>query len=141
VTLIEAIEASTLAEHLRQSRWTYPLVNAGHIAGIGMLFGAVVPMAVTTLRGGADARSLVHTLRPFAVAGLTLAIVCGSLLFTAQASDYVENRWFLGKMALIGLAVTNAMLHLKRNLTAGAALASVVLWGGALIAGRMIGFS
>jgi hypothetical protein len=142
VTLIEVIEATALAEHLRQSRWTYPLVNAGHIAGIALLFGAVVPMAVTSMQKSPTAPALIHTLRPFAMAGLIMAVVCGALLFIAQASDYVASRWFQAKLALIALALTNAAWHLRRDrLPALAALASLLLWAAALVSGRMIGFS
>jgi putative intracellular protease/amidase len=142
VTLVEALEASALAEHLRRSRWTYPLVNAGHVAGIALLVGAVVPMAVTSLRNRRAGRALIRALRPFAVAGLVLAVVCGGLLFIAQAGDYVANPWFQAKLALIALALANAAWHLRRGeLSAPAALASILLWSGALVAGRMIGFS
>jgi hypothetical protein len=142
VTLVEAIEASALAEHLRQSRWTYPLVNAGHIAGIGMLFGAVVPMAATSLRQSQTAPALIRALRPFALAGLVLATACGVLLFIAQAGDYVVNAWFQAKLALVALAVANAAWHLRGDrLPASAALASLFLWAAALVSGRMIGFS
>jgi hypothetical protein len=142
VTLIEAVEASALAEHLRQSRWTYPLVSAGHIAGIAMLFGSVVPMALQSLRRTSPAPNLVQALRPFAAFGLTLAVVCGALLFIAQASDYLANGWFRAKLALIVLAVANAAWHLRAQaIPAHAALASLVLWAAALISGRMIAFS
>jgi hypothetical protein len=142
VTLIEAVEASVLAEHLRQSRWTYPLVNAGHIAGIGMLFGTVVPMSVVSLLGSPPAPVLVRALRPFATAGVLLAVVCGGLLFIAQAGEYVANGWFRAKLALIALALANAVWHLRSTvLPAPAALASLVLWTAALVSGRMIGFS
>lgn len=142
MTLIETLEASTLAEHLRRSRWTYPLVNAGHVAGIAMLFGAVVPMAVVSLRDARAGSALIRTLRPFAVAGLILAALCGGLLFIAQAGDYVGNGWFQTKLLLIALALVNAGWHLRdRELSALAGLASILLWSGALIAGRMIGYS
>jgi hypothetical protein len=138
--VIEAIEATWLAEHLRRSRWTYPLVNAGHIAGIALLFGAVVPMAVDSLRPGPQI--LRQRLRPYAVAGLVIAVVCGALLFIAQAGEYLQNRWFLAKLALIALALANAALHLRAEpLPARAALASILLWAAALFAGRMIAFA
>lgn len=140
--MIEALEASALAEHMRQSRWTYPLVNAGHIAGIALLFGSVVPMSIEVLRRGEGAGALRHRLRPYAIAGLVLAVTCGALLFIAQASEYLENRWFLAKLALITLALVNAAWHLRaRTLQAPAALASILLWAAALVAGRMIAFA
>ena len=67
----EAIEASGLSVHLRGSRWTYPLVNAGHVAGIALLVGAVLPMdlRVLGLVNGPAPRRIVRFLRPFAIAG------------------------------------------------------------------------
>jgi hypothetical protein len=138
--VIDWLEASALAEYLRRSRWTYPLVNAGHITGIALLFGAVVPMAVESFRPGSHA--LRHRLRPYAIAGFALAVICGALLFIAQASDYLQNRWFLAKLALIALAMANAALHLRAEpLPARAAVASILLWAAALVAGRMIAFA
>jgi hypothetical protein len=140
--VIEALEASALAEHLRRSRWTYPLVNAGHVAGIALLFGAVVPMAVESLRHGSGAGALRQGLRPYAIAGLVLAVTCGALLFIAQAGEYLQNRWFLAKLALIALALANAALHLRATpLPAHAALTSILLWAAVLVAGRMIAFA
>jgi hypothetical protein len=142
VTLIEAVEASQLAEYLRQSRWTYPLVNAGHIAGIALLFGAVVPMSILSLRRASPASALTRALRPFATAGLVVAVVCGGLLFVTQAGEYVANGWFRTKLALIALALANAAWHLRAEIVpAPAAVASLVLWTAALVSGRMIGFS
>jgi hypothetical protein len=140
--VIEALEASALAEHLRRSRWTYPLVSAGHIAGIALLFGAAVPMAVESLRRGSAAQAICQRLRPFAMAGLAIAVICGALLFIAQASDYLQNRWFLAKLALVALALANAALHVRAApLGAPAAFASILLWAAALVAGRMIAFA
>ena len=133
--LAEALEATALAQHLKVSRWTYPLVNAGHILGIALLVGAVVPMDVAVLRG----RSGTLWLRGWAAAGLALAAGCGALLFATQATDYLESPWFLGKMAVLALALANAALHLRR-VTPAAALASLLLWPAALVLGRMIGF-
>jgi hypothetical protein len=142
VTLVETLDASALADHLRRSRWTYPLVSAGHIAGIALLFGAVVPMAITSLRNPRSGKTLIRALRPFAAAGLVLALACGALLFIAQAGDYAGNLWFQVKLGLILLALANAAWHLRTDtLSAPAALASILLWSAALVAGRMIGFS
>jgi hypothetical protein len=136
--VIEALEATWLAEHLRRSRWTYPLVNAGHILGIAILLGTVVPMQVQRLRGG---QPRVRLLRPYAMAGLTLAVTCGALLFMAQAGEYLGNPWFQAKMALLAVALAHAAWHLRTEvIPVRAAVASLVLWLMVLVAGRMIAF-
>lgn len=137
IWLTEALEATTLAQHLKLSRWTYPLVNAGHILGLALLVGAVVPMDVQILRGrGAATR----VLRGWAVVGLMIAVTCGVLLFITQAGDYVLNGWFRTKMALLAVALLNAALHLRAVSRSGAAL-SLLLWPAILLCGRMIGYS
>jgi hypothetical protein len=139
-SVIDLLQGSALAQHLRASRWTYPLVNSGHLLGIALLVGAVVPMDLRALNlvRGPDLTSL----RRFAVAGLLLAMVCGALLFIASADDYLQSGWFQAKMSLLALAVANALWHLRtRPLPARAALLSLILWPAILLAGRMIGYS
>ncbi len=91
--LAAALEARALAQFLKTSRWVYPLVNAGHILGIALLIGSVVPMDLRLLglrhRPGLD--ETVRLLRPVAVAGLVLAAACGVLLFITQAGDYCRT--------------------------------------------------
>ncbi len=138
-----ALEATALAQFLKASRWTYPLVNAGHILGIALLVGAVVPMDVAVLRGRAVAA--VGLLRPWAVAGFVLAVLCGALLFITQATDYVQSAWFLAKMGVLALAVLNAVVHLRLDRfpprqRRQAAIGSLVMWPAVLILGRMIAY-
>lgn len=136
-----ALEATSLAAGLRQSVWVYPLVNAGHILGIALLVGCVIPMDMALLRRGAIAPYA--GLRRYAVAGFLLAAVCGALMFVVQARDYLQSPWFAAKIALVGLAAINAALHLapgKARTPRLAAKASLLLWIAALVCGRMIGY-
>jgi hypothetical protein len=136
-----ALEATALAQYLKASRWTYPLVNAGHILGLALLVGAVLPMDVAILRGRAAAA--VAFLRPWSIAGFCLAAIFGALLFVTQASDYVQSPWFLAKMGVLALAGLNAAVHFRLDRfpirqRRQAATASLVLWPTVLILGRMI---
>jgi len=138
-----ALEATALAQFLKASRWTYPLVNAGHILGIALLVGAVVPMDVAVLRGRAVAA--VGLLRPWSLVGFVLAVLFGALLFITQARDYVQSPWFLAKMGILALAILNAAVHFRLDRfpprqRRQAALASLALWPAALILGRMIAY-
>jgi hypothetical protein len=138
------LEATALAQHLRASQWTYPIVNAGHIFGIALLVGAVVPLdcVASGLIRGHDPARIAALLRPFAVVGLIVAATCGGLLFITQATDYIGNSVFLAKMALFALAVANAALHLAfpRLLAPVLALISLALWPAILILGRMVAY-
>lgn len=148
MTILEALEATALAEHLRASRWTYPLVNAGHLAGIALLVGSIIPMDLRLLQlvPGPEPEAIMAFLRPFAVTGLILAITFGLLLFIARAGDYAWNPWFRFKIVLLSLAILNAALHLILgtawpSLARAGAATSLVLWPLVMLCGRMIGYS
>lgn len=138
IETLAALEATGVAQHLKAARWTYPLVNAGHVLGVALLVGAVLPMDVAVLRGRGAA--VVRTLRPWAVAGLVLAMTTGALLFVTQAGDYLASPWFAIKIAVLGLAVGNAALFLLRGRGQTAVLLSLVLWPVVLVLGRMIAY-
>lgn len=152
-----AIQATTLSQTLRSSIWLYPLVNAGHVIGIALLFGSIVPLDLRLLGRQADlplgpfARALI----PVAIAGLLLAVSTGLLMFATKPLDYVVEPLFAIKLGLLTLAIVNALaLHrraqwgLMRSSAPGpvpagwkwAALASLMLWLGVILAGRLIGY-
>jgi hypothetical protein len=136
-----ALEGSALAGALRRSVWVYPLVNAGHILGIAMLVGSVIPMDIRLLRTG-NMNGLA-ALRPYALLGLLLAVTSGLFLFMVQAGVYLRSTAFQIKIGLIVLALCNAALHLGseiKKMPRVFAAASLVLWISALIAGRMIAY-
>lgn len=155
--LATALQASGLSALLRSSIWLYPLVNTGHVVGIALLFGAIVPLDLR-LMGCFRRTSLEHlagTLVPVAVTGLVLALCTGSLLFATRPLDYVVEPLLGIKLALLGAAVINA-LWLRRGpdwrrlvATPGAppqpawrlhGLLSILLWLGVITAGRLIGY-
>jgi uncharacterized membrane protein SirB2 len=138
IEALAALEATAVAQHLKAARWTYPLVNAGHVLGVALLVGAVLPMDVAVLRGRGAA--VVAWLRPWAMAGMVLAVGTGGLLFATQAGDYLQSPWFAAKIAVLALAVVNAALFLVRGRGRTAVLLSLVLWPGVLVLGRMIAY-
>ena len=138
IEALAALEGTAVAQHLKAARWTYPLVNAGHVLGVALLVGTVLPMDVAVLRGRGAA--VVRFLRPWAMAGLVLSVATGGLLFATQAGDYLASPWFAAKLAVLGLAVGNATLFLARGRGRAAVLLSLVLWPGVLVLGRMIAY-
>lgn len=149
------LEALPLAAWLRRSTLAYPLVNAAHILGIGLILGAILPLDLRLM--GAFRAAPLPVLGPFlsraAAVGVALALVTGLLLFLVKPADYLANPAFLAKFGLLVLALANvALIHLGpgwRRATTGrgvsralrlSAAASMLLWLGALVAGRWIGF-
>lgn len=142
---------------LRNSRWTYASVNAAHIVGIALLFGAIVPLDLRLMgwRRTVPIRTMVRILLPVAVAGLTLALVAGLALFSIRAAKYAATGLFQLKMALLVCAISNAfLLHRAvqwetHQAAAGvgpplrlrvAGALSIGLWLSVIACGRMIAF-
>lgn len=129
----------------------YPLVNAGHILGVALLVGGIVPLDLRLAglwpRIGID--HLWPVLARTAAAGFMLALVTGLLLFVTRATEYVASSLFLGKLALIVLAGLNAAWFLRHRRSEGSvlpatvrisAIASMALWNGVLLLGRLVGY-
>lgn len=135
-----------LAGSLRRSLPLYAFVNASHVLGLGMLLGSVLPLDLGILRvpGFGWARDVSDPLRRLALAGFALAAVSGLLLFAVRPEDYLNNRAFTWKVALLAAAVINAVTYVllaRWRLRSALAGMSVGLWLSVLLAGRWIGFS
>lgn len=155
--LAAALQDSALSQLLRSSIWFYPLVNIGHVVGIALLFGAIVPLDLRLMGifKRAPLEHLANTLVPVAVTGLVMALFTGSLLFATRPLDYVGEPLFGSKMGLLSVAVVNALVLRYsqgwRSTGVGSgepplprwrlhALLSVVLWLGVITAGRLVGY-
>jgi hypothetical protein len=157
-TFASALHATALSRELRASIWLYPLVNTGHVVGIALLFGGIVPLDLRLLGWfrRVPLEHLAGTLVPVAMCGLGLAVATGALLFATQPRDYVGEPLFGIKLALISAAIANALLLRRspkwalgavaatttepRPAWRVAAAASILLWLGAITAGRLIGY-
>ena len=153
-----ALEASALAGALRDSVWVYPLVNAGHVAGIALLVGAIVPLDLRLLGlwRSVPLVPLWQVLARMALIGLLLAVGFGLLLFTARATEYVASGFFQAKMAIVALASVNALVMrllkpaglARASATTGLPSAGVRIaagvslggWLSVLTLGRLVGY-
>ncbi|PPI83164.1 hypothetical protein KEHDKFFH_15425 [Marinobacter maroccanus] len=153
-----SVENLAFVSALRNSTYMYPLVNAGHILGVALLVGGIVPLDLRLLGlwRKYPVMVFVDVLRITAAIGLALAVVCGALLFATAAADYARSSLFQAKIALVVLGVSNASIlarMLKRQdirslpmeapmppaFRAGAVL-SLVVWISVLILGRLLGY-
>ena len=153
-----ALEATELAIALRNSVWSYPLINAAHIFGVALLVGSVVPLDLRLLGlwGSMPIAPLWTVLTRTAGIGLVVTIFFGTLLFITRASEYVASNLFIAKMILVLLGSANALMlrmqtpaqesHIastpvkpsaRLRVSAGISLAA---WLSALTLGRLIGY-
>ena len=155
IQIAELVQQSGLAEFLRNSLWLYPLVNTGHIIGIALLVGSALAMDCRLLGCWPSIRlkSVITVFQTLAFTGIILTTTCGLLLFITSPVDYLQSDIFIAKIALIFIALTNAItLRLsaswKNVLIANnwgiqpkvQALISLLLWLTIVFLGRLIGY-
>lgn len=137
-----SIEALALVRLIATSSWLYPVISALHILGIAMLVGPIVLADLRLLRLlGPQFDPVMPALQRTALAGFALAAVSGLLLASVQVSSYATNPFFLAKMLILLAAGANALWLAMGGAPRIAGLLSLLLWLGAILAGRWIGFA
>jgi len=150
-----SLQESALGLAMRNSPALYPAVEILHIIGFVVLVGSILALDLRMLGlGRAIAiQPMAQLLLPLSRVGFVLAICMGFLLFSADASHVVKNPAFQAKALLITAALLNVVIahagpwrHIEswRDEAPGAAkataLVSLVLWLGAICAGRLIAY-
>lgn len=154
---LSAIEQSWLGVAARESVWLYPAANVGHILTL-TVFAASVAMMDARLLGAFGAiapGAFLRAVRPLAIGAFIVMMLTGSVLFAAEAPHVAVNPVFQTKLALIVLALANALIFQVfsasdvRALPAGGpmpgavrlgAVASLLLWLAVAASGRLIAY-
>ena len=153
--VLAALRDWPVAEALRASFYAYPIVNALHIFGLGLLVGSIilVDLRLVGLFARTPATFFGRILEPAAIVGLLIAAVTGFFLFVVRPTEYAVNIAFRVKLVLLVLALLNALIQrfgggwrlamadgtILPHVRAQAAL-SLLLWVAVLFAGRFIAF-
>ena len=151
-----SLETSGFATWIRESSsvWAYPFVIFLHAAGLSIVVGlsAVIDLAVLGFAPGLQLAPMEKLYRIMG-AGFWINVASGVVLTIIDAATMLVNPLFWIKMILIGLAVANVLaikklifrdpFSDKRPLPAQVrvlAVASLVLWMGAITAGRLTAY-
>jgi hypothetical protein len=144
---------------LRESLYTYPLVESVHVWTLAVFVGlaAVLDLRLLGLAlRQVPVTELVERLTPWLVGGCVVMIVSGSMLFYAVPVRTYQSVWFRSKMVFLILAGLNAWLFdsgvyrrvaswdLAAAIPRKAKLAgaiSIVLWAGIILSGRFIAYN
>lgn len=153
--ILRALQESALGHAMRSSPALYPAVEILHIIGFVVLVGSILALDLRVLGWGRaiPIAPMAQLMLPLSRVGFLLAISMGFLLFSADAAHVVKNPAFQAKLLLIAAALANvAIAHVgpwRRvalwglEAPAGAkatALLSLLLWLGAVCAGRLIAY-
>ncbi|WP_054783468.1 hypothetical protein [Pseudovibrio denitrificans] len=151
------LERSQLPEVFKYAWWVYPAINTGHIVGLAMLFGSLVPLDLRMMGmwRSIPLYDLARPLTRIAFLGGLIAIATGIFLLSAKAQVYVNAPIFWAKSGFFVLALLNALLlrfnkpwrYLAQVDSRGtiprfksAGFISLFSWLGVLICGRMFGY-
>jgi hypothetical protein len=162
VTLLPFLEwlASTRwSIDLHESLYMYPLVESTHVLSLTLFVGLTAMMDLRLLGLTLRAVPVSHVttrLLPWIRIGFGVMIVTGLLLFYAIPVRNYQNIFFRVKMVLLVLAGLNVWyFHTRTERTVEAwdvaartpkaarvaAIASLVLWAGVVVTGRMIAYN
>ena len=156
---LKSLEDSGLATSLRGSLYYFPFIESVHVMALALVFGSILVVDLRALGIASTSRSFTRlstellriTWGAFALSALT-----GSLMFVTNARVYAHNTAFQVKMVLLALAGLNMVIfHLTAGRTVAGwdqataapkagritAAASLALWLGIILAGRVIGFT
>jgi hypothetical protein len=150
--LAQALYDTDFATSLRESQYTFPIVEGTHLLSLSVSFGLI---AITDLRligaylRDEPAGDVLRQLRPWVLGGFAVTFLTGFALFAAEAVKLLDNPALPVKLALIVLAGLNALwfeLRQGGNLAGrvvprGAKLAgwvSLILWTLVVVSGRLI---
>jgi len=150
------LEATALATWARESPsiWAYPTILTLHTVGLGVVVGASAVIDFRLL--GFAPRISIPSLSPlfrFMLWAFLLNAATGIVLFMSEATTKVQQPIFYVKLTLIGLALWNTTVvkrGIERDGPVGAplnsrryrrlAILSLVLWTGAITAGRLMAY-
>ncbi|HXD72332.1 MAG TPA: DUF6644 family protein [Vicinamibacterales bacterium] len=156
---LAALEATRLANAIRNSLYFFPFLEAIHVLGLAMVVGSIAILDLRML-GIASTRRPVGRIaldvETWAWWAFGLTFVTGALMFITNAGVYYHNIFFRLKMLMLALAGLNVgVFELTARKTiqqwneneraplAGRMVATVslVLWIAIIFMGRWIGFT
>jgi hypothetical protein len=159
LALCERLAQTPSSIALRESLHVYPLVESTHVLTLGVFVGSAVMLDLRLL-GLALRRVPVSEvfarLKPLAVFGFAVMVVTGLLLFYAIPVRTYQSVFFRAKLIMLGLAALNVFVFhrgIYRSVgewdvaaqapgsARAAAIASLLLWAGIVVAGRLIAYN
>jgi hypothetical protein len=141
-----------------ESRWAFPAASVFHLLGMVLFIGMrlVVDLRVTGLAfGGIAVTDILKRIGPWSLLGAVVTVVSGMALYSADATRMAQNPMFQLKVAALAAALANAWLfhailaRRARDWDRGdrlpapaiaSAYASLALWVGLLVLGRLVAF-
>jgi hypothetical protein len=158
LSICEWLQHSSTSRQILESNVGFAALIITHMLGLGVFLGTVMILDLRLLGRGirtSPVSDLVDRLLPWTRAGFAAMAISGVILFCTEAVKCYQSRAFGIKMGLIALATVNVWVFHRRSYSASGAsdagsklplswklagALSLLLWLGALAAGRAVGY-
>lgn len=153
-SLIAWLSSSALHSWIIDNNWITPVLEVMHFVGLCLMFGALLVIDTRMIGWFRDISvKAVHSLLPWVFIGFGINLITGILFVFYDPGRYLINISFQIKILLVMLAGLNALLYYwkihpeislwdRYEATPGIGkfigVASLVIWVGVLVCGRMI---
>jgi len=155
----EWLDATAGSTALHESMYMYPIVESTHVLALMLFVGFAIVLDLRLLGlilRGVPVSQVAGRLLPWTIAGFVVMTVTGLLLFYAIPVRTYQSIFFRAKVIFLILAGLNVWYFHTRVYTRiaewdrdiitptaarRAGLASLVLWAGIIVAGRMIAYN
>jgi hypothetical protein len=156
--LCQLLYDSSIGTQIRESDYAFSIIESIHVLGITLLVGTIALLDLRMLGVVLRQISVTRIARavfPLTWSGFAIMLVSGLLLFWAEAAKNYTNPAFRIKVLLLLLVGLNPLifhttiyrrvhewelLEVSPWRARTAAIASLSLWGGIIVAGRMIAY-
>ncbi len=111
--LILAIQNSDLGTIIREDDTLFPLIESVHVLAITLVVGSISVVDLRLLGLASKNRAVgrvTASILPITWVAFAIAVATGSLLFASHASKYLQNGFFVAKLALIAAAGVNMVI-------------------------------
>jgi hypothetical protein len=157
--IIEWMQKSAFGTGIRESTWTFPVVETTHVLSLAVSVGLLIWFDLRLLGWGMKHQpiSQIHKqIMPYVLAGFFIEIVTGFLLFWAEAEKCYLSVFFRAKVLFLFLAAFNAIIfEFRTKKTIGnwdkfpippaparvAGWLSIVSWSAVIVAGRATAYN
>jgi hypothetical protein len=155
LAFFEWCEATAIGETIRNSTWLFPVIEAFHLLGLGVIGGAILLVNLRLLGVGLSsqpAAELSAAAEPWLIGAVCLMFASGVPLFLSEAIKCYYSYPFWVKMTSLLLALLFTFTFQRRVTRSGLTVSnpllgrftgttSLMLWGGVAWGGRWIAFS
>lgn len=113
IGFMQWLEATSASTYLRESLWTYPIIESVHVLSLALFLGFAVLLDLRLLGIGmrhVKVSELTERIVPWTMAGAVIMVVSGILLFFGDPAKFYGSVFMRVKFLMLGVAALNAWL-------------------------------